>query len=422
MDANALSRMIEWLDEERRRDRSRIAKLEETIATQQDAIEAMTRRLNTLESSQTEMRNQFLPVGRDNEIVEFLREEFKETVENLEGKRISSEREAERRADISREALLRPLRDLGERVDVLERTHDELGTARVERDRVGIALNALQQRVEDITKRFEDPEKRLSYLEEQRRQDARRILESQSEVPELRRQIDSLRQRSDLIENLAQRAERLAIDVQNNDTSRQQNQQAFMEQQALLSLQRDQRVEEIHRSFSQAEDEMRKRSERFEQWSETYRQMKRVVDDNERLGDRMERRLNEIQELVRISEDRIRQEWQGFTSDEDKRRQKFTSTNDETWRIHKREFDELRARVSDLANGFTPITDSLDRLWKFERGLVDLFRDKLNTLLIEHDQDAAGKRARTTQTMRPFDGSATGSFRVPDSGAGGKEG
>jgi hypothetical protein len=39
--------------------------------------------------------------------------------------------------------------------------------------------------------------------------------------------------------------------------------------------------------------------ERFENWSEAYRQMKKLIEDFERMGDRLERRINEVAEMQR---------------------------------------------------------------------------------------------------------------------------
>jgi septal ring factor EnvC (AmiA/AmiB activator) len=59
MDLNQVARMIEWLDEERRRDKGMIAKLEEQIAAQQDTIETLTRRMNGMEGDHSSMRAMF---------------------------------------------------------------------------------------------------------------------------------------------------------------------------------------------------------------------------------------------------------------------------------------------------------------------------------------------------------------------------
>src|SRR5689334_20978488 len=98
MDLNQIARMIEWLDEERRRDKSTIAKLEERLFQQQEFIETLTRRLNGVEGDQSTMRAMFVPAGRDNEVMVQLRTEMQQMVESVEAKRIVAEREAERRA------------------------------------------------------------------------------------------------------------------------------------------------------------------------------------------------------------------------------------------------------------------------------------------------------------------------------------
>src|SRR4051794_6615276 len=153
MDTNQIARMIEWLDEERRRDKNTIAKLEERLTQQQEYIETLTRRVNGVESDSSTLRTMFLPVGRDNDIVQTLRSEMQQLVEAVEAKRLTSERDLERRTDVARENIVRPIRELAERLDKLERLLDEIGTARVERDRFANALAALQQRVEDMTKK-----------------------------------------------------------------------------------------------------------------------------------------------------------------------------------------------------------------------------------------------------------------------------
>ena len=99
MDINQAARMIEWLDEERRRDKTTIATMEERVAQQQEIIDTLQKRLNNVESEQTVMQNQFVPTTRETEIIDQIRKEMNQLFENAETKRISAEREAERRAD-----------------------------------------------------------------------------------------------------------------------------------------------------------------------------------------------------------------------------------------------------------------------------------------------------------------------------------
>ena len=192
MDLQQAARMIEWLDEERRRDKGTIALLEERLAQQAEVMTQLVRRLDGLEGEQSSMRTAFLPMGRENEIAEQLRTEFQQLIEGTESKRLMAEREAERRGEIARETMARMVRDLEERADKLDRAIEELPAARVERDRVASALAAVQQRVEDLSKKFEEPERRITFLEEQRRQDSRRISDVQAELPEMQKLAQAL--------------------------------------------------------------------------------------------------------------------------------------------------------------------------------------------------------------------------------------
>lgn len=389
MDVNQAARMIEWLDEERRRDKATISTLQERLAQQQEAIDTLLRRVNTVESDQTVIRTQVVPAGRDTELLDQLRKEMRDMLETVESKRLTSEREAERRAELARENVVRPVRELTEKIGKLERTTTELPAINVEKDRVASIVSALQQRVDDLFKRFEEPDRRLAFLEEQRRQDARRISEVESEVPEVRKQIDGIKPKVTLLEDLALRNERRIQEVQNGDRDRREQIQQFIDQQTLLLQQRDQQVQDLLRRFGEQENVMQRNIERFESWSEAYREMKRIVDDFERIGDRLERRINEVAEMQRLSEERFRTEWNDWRADDQKRWKQFTLSSDEVWRLHDKEFERFVKQVGDIEALFPPLQDSISRMWNLERERAQLYRDRYQTMLLEFDTTPA---------------------------------
>ena len=386
MDLQQAARMIEWLDEERRRDRGTIALLEERVAQQAEIIIQLERRLNGLEGEQSSMRTAFVPVGRDTELAEQLRREFQQLVEEVESKRLMAEREVERRQDIGRESLARMIRDLGDRTNALEKAIEELPAARVERDRVAAALAAVQQRVEDLAKKFEEPERRITFLEEQRRQDARRISDIQSELPELQKQLDAVRPKLDALEAMVLRNEKRIMEVQTAERDRREEMQQFIDQQTLLLQQRDQQVAELAKSFGAYDEDMRRYLERFEAWSETHRQMKKLIDDFERIAERLGRRINEVAEMQRLSEERFRQEWNDWIADDQKRWKQFTLTNDEAWRNHDKQLGQVRRSVDLLQAAIEPVRNSIDRLWQLERARAELYRERYQALLLQYDQ------------------------------------
>src|SRR4051812_7083176 len=110
MDMNQAARMIEWLDEERRRDKATISTLEERLAQQQDTMTMLSKRLNSMESDQTVIKTQVTPSGREGDLIEQVRKEMHQLLENAEAKRLTAERESERRSELGRENVMRPVR------------------------------------------------------------------------------------------------------------------------------------------------------------------------------------------------------------------------------------------------------------------------------------------------------------------------
>src|SRR5450432_3602237 len=245
MDINQVAKMIEWLDEERRRDKTIIAKLEEQIVQHDETVGGLTRRLNGVESDQSATRTTIFASIRDGEMMDHIRGTIQKIVDEVETKRLNSERDAQRRDEAARERITKSLQETTERVGAFEGVVDEMAAARVERDRFASTMGALQQRVEDVVKKLEDPERRITFLEEQRRLDARRLSEAQSELPDLQRELDGLKAKLDLLEDMSLRNEKKLIEAQNTERDRKEQIQQFVEQQTLFVQQRDQRMDEL---------------------------------------------------------------------------------------------------------------------------------------------------------------------------------
>jgi chromosome segregation ATPase len=397
MDINQAARMIEWLDEERRRDKATITTLEERLQQQQDAMDTLQRRLNSVESDQTVMSNQFLPQNKEHELVDQARQEMRQLIEAVEAKWLTAEREAERRADLERQHMSRPVHELQEKLTQIERQTTEVPALSMERERQAATLTTLQQRVEDLLKRQEEPDRRLAFLEEQRRQDVRRISELESELPELQKQIDSVRPKITLLEDLSLRNERRVQEVQEGDRLRREEVQQFIDQQTLQLQQRDQQIDSLVRRFGEHDSTIEGYIQRFETWTETYRQMKQVIEDFQRISDRLERRINEVAEMQRLSEERFRQEWNDWRSDDQKRWKQFTLSNDEVWRSHDKDFERYVERLDTINAGIAPLKESIDRMWRLERERAQLYRERYQALLLEYDTVASTNENGSTE-------------------------
>ena len=401
VDINQAAKLIEWLDEERRRDKGTIAKLEEQLNAQQETIDALNRRVNSMESEQTVLHSQMdSKQTGGGDLMEKVRQEMRTLIEQAEAKRLTAEREAERRHEIAREGISRPVRDLSERLSNIESQLNDLPGFQIERERTGEAVASVQQRLEDLNKKLDEPERRISQLEEQRRQDARRMSDLQAEIPQLKKQVDGVMPKLGLIEDLALRNERKVNETQMAESERRDQMQQFIDQQTLMLQQRDQQVEQLMERFGEQDSAMQQNLERFEGWAETHRAMERTMEDFERISDRLENRINEVAEMQRMSEERFREEWNDYRASEMKRLKDFTLANDEVWRNHDKEFERHVQRVTAIEERIPPLKDSLSRLWNLERERAKLYRERYQALLMEYDTQENIKATGTMSTVR----------------------
>ncbi len=385
MEINQIASMIEWLDEERRRDKALIATLEERVAHQSDSVDTMQRRVNTVESDQALIKQESLPAQKERDIIEQVRQDMEQMLENAEARRLTAEREAERRLELQRENIQRAVADLSDKADRLERQLANISDIQTEGDRLTNAMRLLNQEVDDLTKKLEGPDRRLAFLEEQRRTDARRLAELESELPDYKKSVDGLQPKLTLLEDLAVRNERRIQDFNNVDRERRDQIQQFIDQQQLLVQQRDQQLAELTKRFGVHDEELQKNIERFEVWAQAYREMKRIVDDFNRIGDRLERRISETSEMQRLSEERFREEWNDWRDEDQKRWKQLTLSSDEVWRNHDREFSNFIRRIDDLEGAIPGLRSNIERLWHLERARAELYRERYQAMLHEFD-------------------------------------
>ncbi len=385
MEINQIASMIEWLDEERRRDKALIATLEERVAQQSNSVDSMQRRVDTVESDQTLIKQEALPAKREHDIIDQVRHDMEQMLENAEARRLTAEREAERRLELQRENIQRAVAELSEKADRLERQLANISDIQTEGDRLANAMRLINQEVDDLTKKLEGPDRRLSFLEEQRRTDARRLAEIESEMPEVKKSVDNQLPKLALLEELAVRNERRIQDFNNADRERRDQIQQFIDQQQLMVQQRDQQLADLTKRFGVHDEELQKNIERFEVWAGAYREMKRIVDDFNRIGDRLERRIGEASEMQRLSEERFREEWNDWRDEDQKRWKQLTLSSDEVWRNHDREFANFIRRIDSLEETIPSLRGNIERLWRLERARAELYRERYQAMLHEYD-------------------------------------
>jgi chromosome segregation ATPase len=211
-------------------------------------------------------------------------------------------------------------------------------------------------------------------LEDAQRQDTKRLTDLQGEVAALRKRMEEQRGKSDLNAESLRKIEMRLSEFQAAEGERRQAQTAFIEKQNLLQVERDRVWKDWKVRFEVIEKSAQNLDAQLQALDATHRSIKRAQEGFEEISQRFERRINEITEMQRLTEDRFRQEWVSFKADDQKRWTNYTLSQEETQREVNRQFEKINDRLVTLEDNAQEIRD-------LQRQIVEETQKRLQALL-----------------------------------------
>jgi hypothetical protein len=357
MDIDQLSKRIQWIEDERRKERdsfallnNRITAVEGGVSAVREQIQELTGEIIRLAAVVTRM-DQF-----DNNLVQ-LRQDSRQQIEDLdkETKRREEEAEKVRRVDIK--ALDLTLNELRKEVEGIPKLEKSILARMEEENRLRRLIEETQQRIETLRRDEEDYTRTYRLLEDGRRQDAKRIVDLQGEVMALRKRGDDQRGQAELaIVNMRKIETRLnelvAVEAERRDAVA-----SFLEKQTLTQVEREREWKEWQSRFEIVQRQAADVEAKLLTLDATQRDAKRAQGILEELTARVERRISEITEIQRLAEDRFRQEWATFKADDQKRWTNYTLTQEEQRGEISRQYERLDDRSTHLEDSLQEMED-----------------------------------------------------------------
>ena len=212
MELAEISQRLAFLDEQRRKDREAIATIQERVEAQIGIIEAQKRQIQELEGLLASTRAELVKFTQIERSIEQLRQELSLLIEGNEEKRDKAFQDFQRLRQVEQDTVTRQIAELRAELKPIPRYDEEIQSLRTEVNRYNAPILALQHQLAELDRRSEDRVQSVVFLEEQRRQDNRRIAQTEAEIPKVKKEIDDLVDRLPLLEQ--------AIQVKNKEIDR----------------------------------------------------------------------------------------------------------------------------------------------------------------------------------------------------------
>ena len=366
MDIDQLTQMVTWLDEEHRRERGGIAKLQQRIESQATEIVEQARRVQELEGQLASTQAQLVRFAQVDQALQQLKNELVLMLQRQDEQHAKDLRESERLRAGERESAARNIAEVRKELPRFSRIEEELQQRKVEDQRLTEIVLALRQQLNGINKDIDERTRSLPFLMEQRTQDHKRIAQLQQETVELFKRTESASGKLQLLESNQQRIERGLAVIQPIPAQIREEVTSFVESTKLKDVERDRQMARWHEEMEQQRVGIELQHKKLQEFDTHIADAKRVSVSLQGFEESIRREQHQVAQLQRLAEERQRKELDDFTAEDEKRWKKQILEWDGRW-------VEQQKVNKDLAVQFPPIRKEIDsvkalvrQLWRLQ--------------------------------------------------------
>ena len=358
MEFEQIVKRLEWLDEEHRKDKAALNALDGRLATLNSSIDTLTKQIKEVSKKVSEIGPVAARINQFDEILSKQRADMNKALDDLEKKHQRRERDRLNRHKEDLEEINKSLPKLDQSKDISELK--KLIKQRADEDiKLNVALTEIKPKIDDAIRKAEDVASSNKLFEESRRQDIKRVADIQGEITSLRKRVDEFRQKTELQNDSVRIIENRFTELITSENERKQAQATFIEQQSLAQVQRDR----AYKEWLEKVDTFKKQTETLDaqtqELDETLRAAKRAQDTYLDLNQKLERRINEITEMQRLGEERLRQEWVTFKAEDQKRWTGYSLSSEEAMRDIRKTVDKYEERITAIDDANQTLQDQL---------------------------------------------------------------
>jgi chromosome segregation ATPase len=314
-------------------------------------VEALTREnelraryAQAVESQLNELKQQVQKSMGWTSVVEQVRAEFGQMIERIEDQRAKSERESARIRQIEIEALVRQLNEQKREIKPYARYADEFEALKQEDARLNEAISRAQSTVLDIERRLDIPAASISYLEEQRRQDNKRIVALEQEVPDIRKRIEQFPPQLLLLDEAIRRKQ-----TELEEAARiLEAQSQVIEAQRVADIRRERQFAEYAEIVERLKERADAVAAQITGFVQMREEVRRALNEIPPSLERFEVRLNEVIEIQRDNEARAKRQADEFRDVMDKNWKGFVVSQEEKWHDRDRRIADYEPRLNAL--------------------------------------------------------------------------
>jgi chromosome segregation ATPase len=359
MESDEIEKRLEWLDSERQKANLELKTLKDRITGLENIIDHQKQTISSLKNEVKTVSTTTSRVSQFDDVLEQVKTDVQKQILDFEKKSTLSIKNLEKQENEDQNSTNKrfneiqsvvPLvaeikKNLQNRIDEVSRLAQKIDTLENYFGNVNTAVNVMTQENKRVSDDVQMSNKRLADI--------------QVETTTFRKRLDEERNRNDLNIEVIQKIESNLQSLLAQETERKQNQTAFLEKASLTQIER----ENTWKAWQDQVNEINSLGSDFAQklasLEATHKAIKQSQAELDEVNLRFDRRINELTEMHRLNEERFRQEWLSFKSDDQKRWTNYQLTQEEQEQEDSRRMAKLIERVTAFEDTAQEVKESI---------------------------------------------------------------
>jgi len=362
MEMDQLIKQVGWLDEERRKDKTKISSLEERLASFENTLPLISAQVKDLSAETIRLNNLLSRIDSFDEALDQMRMDIKIQLEAYDKSTKKREEEDEKIHIADMHSIETSIAEIRKELEPISELRRNLRAREEEEIRLNRVIEELRAKFEGTLREDEETTRSIKLMDDGRRQDSRKITDLTGEVSSMRKRLDEQSSRQELSSASIKRIETRLNELNTVELERRTAISNLIDSQNLREVERERIWKEWQARFQAIESQATDIESTLQNLDETNRSVKSSQKVLDEVSQKMERRLTEISEMQRLTEDRFRQEWATFKVDDQKRWTNYTLTTEEQRNELQRQNDKLAEKITSLEDTMQEIQDLIQQM------------------------------------------------------------
>lgn len=370
METEQIDKRVSWLDEQRRKDALEVTRLEELLEALNESARQQSQQLRDLAGEVARIPALEARIRQYDETIAKHRSEILQQLDTQDERRIAREKQLESLRTIDQKKVVGEVQELRDKLKELDRIDEALEVRRREELRISRSVDEIEKKTSQATAAIEDEQRVASGIKEAGEKNNQRINELENRGSSVSKRVDELRSLIDSSEDQLRKLSTRAEVVELGEKELRQSQNLWTEQQAARLAEFERAWIAWEKRFVEFEIQSDDLKERIESYEETHRSLRLLRDELNDVVERLNRRIEEVSEIQRLSEDRFKQDWSTFQADLQKRWSSFKLSSEEQWKEHERKHEPISEQLKQLQVELDTALSSIDELDRSSKGRI----------------------------------------------------